>query len=193
MNIDNIANDQNILYRNTMPRNSLTHLGGLSGAPDNSYIGDSHDSDSNYGAEFKYINIKSPYYEPIISQRVSPGWLAEKQEQTFMNILKAKNEPPVKTYADLKLSSIPDQQYETYEPVIYTTQPNQYIQFNNCNKCNKSTHFNNYNHYNIEPFKSSKDLDIRSETDTDVGVGFIFKVILIIIVFIVIYYLLKQK
>ena len=36
-----------------------------------------------------------------------------------MNRIKEKQEPPVKTYKDLKLSSIPDNMNEIYEPVIY--------------------------------------------------------------------------
>ena len=166
--------------------NSLTHLGRLSGAPDNSYIGDTHESDSNYGAEFKYVNLNTSSYQPIIIQKVSPGWLAEKEEQTFLNNLKVKNEPPVKTYADLQLSPIPDQIYETYEPVIYNKEKgDNYYQINQCQSNNKEKTY--------ESFKSSNTLDIRSDIDTDVGVGFIWKIIFLIVVFFIIYYLLKKK
>ena len=102
---------------------SLTHLGGLSGAPAlptvDSYGGGGLYSSGIYGAQFKTIHKPTPYYDRNIPVTIVAPWLAQKQEATFMNRIKEKQEPPVKTYKDLKLSSIPDNMNEIYEPVIY--------------------------------------------------------------------------
>lgn len=91
---------------------SLTKLGNLSGY--------SKYSPATYGSSFKEVYYKIPYYETVVREIVVPPWLAQHQELTFMNELKRRNEPPVKTYRELKLGSIPAKQHAEYEPIIYT-------------------------------------------------------------------------
>ena len=97
-------------YHNT----SLTELGGLKGA-----IPQNTDEGSIYGAEFMPVEHKADYYEYMTNEVVDSTWLAEGAERTFSNTVKEMSEPPVKTYRDLKLTSIPQQQYEDYKPLIY--------------------------------------------------------------------------
>jgi hypothetical protein len=91
--------------------NSLTHLGLLPGGPDT----DSNAQDNEYGAQFKSVNYKTPYYQLFVHERVKVPWLAAKCESTFMNRIKEKNEPPVKSYKDLLLSPLP---YDNYGRVV---------------------------------------------------------------------------
>jgi hypothetical protein len=91
---------------------SLTHLGGLEGS----------DEEDVYGAEFMPVDMHTPYYERMISQTVEVPWLGQDMEQTFMNRTKILNEPPVQAYKELKLSSIPQQNYESVEGFGENTQ-----------------------------------------------------------------------
>lgn len=86
---------------------SLTHLGGLEGVVDTNT-----DDRSVYGAEFMPVEMHTPYYERMLTETVKVPWLAQDMERTFMNRTKVLNEPPVQTYKELKLSSIPQQNYE---------------------------------------------------------------------------------
>ena len=87
---------------------SFTKLGGLDGATDTN----THSNDV-YGAEFLPVEMHTPYYERTITQRFDVPWLGQPMEQTFMNRTKELNEPPVQTYKELKMSSIPQQNHES--------------------------------------------------------------------------------
>lgn len=105
-------------------KHSLTHLDGLSGSvPLGTEIGSSsHKVDINMGgAEFKNVEYKTPYYEYTITERIVPPWLGLEQEKTFMNYIKDKNEPEVKTYKNIKLNPVSTRKYESYKPIINTT------------------------------------------------------------------------
>lgn len=179
-------------------RASLTHLGALSGAYEN-YYNDYNDGDGSnyegtvYGAEFHEVHHKPPYYESMIMERVEAPWLAQGQEWTFMNRTKVKNEPVVKTYKDLKLSPVSNENNELYKPMINTATMKRPKIYTPCNKCTN----NNYGSCDInelvENFEQSSELDIRSPLDTNVGVGFVWRVMLVIFAFMVIYYVLKMK
>jgi hypothetical protein len=112
----------NKLYEEGYNRNtsSLTHLNGLSGAPGET-VGN-YQQETPYGAQFKEVTVPKQGYEQNVLVRVEAPWLAQHQEKTFMNITKELNEPPVKTYRDLKLESVGTQQNETYKPIIYKTE-----------------------------------------------------------------------
>ncbi len=148
-----------------MGPNSITHLGGLSGADMNDlYPGEL------YGAEFKDVsdNTHTPYFEFTVVETIKRPWRAEWQERTFLNNTKRLNEPPVKTYRELRFNPISGQKYETYEPIIYKPLPDIPIKpipvtepFNN----NK----NNNNNYNI----------IVKENKT---IGFVVIVVLVLII-----------
>ncbi len=88
---------------------SLTHLNGLSGA----------ENYETYGAQFETAEYKTPYYERIERVFVKSPWLGEHREHTYMNRTKERNQEPIQTYKNLKLSPIPAQMYETYVPTIY--------------------------------------------------------------------------
>ncbi len=96
--------------------NSTTHIGGLSGTI--SDVG-RDDVDTLYGAQFKTVRYRTPYYENMEVHTVNTPWLAEHQEHTFMNRIKELNEEPVQTYKDLELSPVPIERYEEYVPTIY--------------------------------------------------------------------------
>lgn len=87
-----------------VPQPSLTELGGLEGAVPLDTI-----EGSVYGAEFMPVDMHTPYYEKMLTTTVAVPWLAQNEEATYMNRLKELNEPPVQTYRDLKLSSIPQE------------------------------------------------------------------------------------
>ncbi len=91
---------------------SLTELEGLPGAPE-----PVNDCGSTFhGAKFMKVKyMYTPYYERLVSEIVPVPWIAEPEEATFMNRQKAANEPPVQTYAQLQLSAIPADNYETVE------------------------------------------------------------------------------
>ena len=95
---------------------SITHLGGLSGA-----ISDTgrDDAENMYGAFFKPVRYRTPYYESMEVHTIHSPWLATHQEHTFMNRIKELNEEPVQTYKDLTLSPIPTNKYADYVPTIY--------------------------------------------------------------------------
>ena len=87
---------------------SLNYLGNLSGTvPSNS-------PDANlYGALFIPVDRPAPAGEIMLHATVDPRWLGQKYEGTFMNRTKARNEPPVKTYQDLQMFPIPQDNYES--------------------------------------------------------------------------------
>lgn len=91
---------------------SFTSLGGLEGASPADTI-----EGVLYGAEFMPVDMHTPYYERMIHTTVDVPWTAQPEEVTYMNKLKEMNEPPVLTYQDLKLSSIPQNTYEKYEGI----------------------------------------------------------------------------
>ena len=78
----------------------------------------------NPGAQFKDINCKRDphHYEKVETVTQVAPWnpIAIAHEATYMNRIKALNEPPVETYRELELSSVPADNYEEYEPMIYT-------------------------------------------------------------------------
>lgn len=97
-------------------QNSLTRIGDIEGNyPFNNSIGE---QGSVYGAEFKPIdNIHTPYYESMIVEPDIKPWNPNAlwHEQFSMNNLKAKNQEPVQTYRELKLSAIPTNEHEIFE------------------------------------------------------------------------------
>lgn len=197
-NIPYMLDPTKIYNSNYGDHTSLTHLGGLSGAPDTDlnfgYRSSGVGTPFTYGAEIVELNdYPKPYYDVTVSQLVYPGWLGERQEATFMNRLKVLNEPEVKAYRDLKLYPVPDQQYETYEPIINTQEYSYPMPRVPCN-VSDSTCPNNYSDV-IEAFniRSGTELDVRSPIDTNVGVGFLFKIMIIVLVFVIIYYIFKQR
>lgn len=169
--------DSNKIFSDNPTENlgtSLTKIGGLSGAPEGSPV-----KDFAYGAQFE--DIPWPHtgnYDRVITVRVDPKWAAQPFETTFMNVLKARNEDPVPTYRNMEMSPIPAEQYEKYEPIIYTA--------DEPTLCNKKV---------VEGFepRSSTQLDVRSKTDTDVGVALMFKFMLISAALFVLYVIFKQK
>jgi len=78
---------------------SLTKLNGLEGA----------DEEDVYGSEFQNVDgvLHTPFYERMFTTRQTAPWLAEKQEYTYMNRTKAKNEEPYKSYRELRFKPIP--------------------------------------------------------------------------------------
>jgi hypothetical protein len=131
-----LINDQQIALP-TESNNSLTHLFNLTGASELSDTPNIY-HDTNYGSEFREIHPHKSYYETIVSQRVDPRWSGQGMEASYMNRLKAMNEPEVKAYRDLQLSPIPNQQYESYEPIIYTSDTIPKISNSSCNAVNLS-------------------------------------------------------
>jgi hypothetical protein len=103
-------------------KHSLTHLGSLSGAShvDNarSFKFGDREPVTTYGAQFKTVDYDTPYYEYMTHGTVEPPWLAQHQEGTFLNNIKALNEPPVETYKHLKLDSISSQKFKPYESIL---------------------------------------------------------------------------
>ena len=81
-------------YDNKQDTTSLTHLNGLEGSIP-------IDEKSLYGAEFMPVDIHTPYYERMTTETVEVPWLAQWQEQTFMNRTKVLNERPVKEYQEI--------------------------------------------------------------------------------------------
>jgi hypothetical protein len=102
-------------------KTSLTAIGNISGAvPQNTEEG------SIYGAEFMPAIMHTPYYDRMTTETVSVPWLAESNEQTFMNRTKELNEPIVKDYRELVTRSIPQEQYASVED-FSTDTPNYYF------------------------------------------------------------------
>lgn len=71
-----------------------------------------------YGAQFQEAkestnnianNRETRPYEYIIKEKITPPWLGNGCENTFMNVIKERNQAPVKTYKQLILSPIPTQ------------------------------------------------------------------------------------
>ena len=204
--IQNLVDNSDIICDNDVPcsaklnklynylnndRTSLTHLGRLSGAPDTNYNEMSSYGGNNYGASFKQINKEKPYFHVLLKEKVIAPWLAQKQEATFMNRTKVKNEPEVKTYADLELTPISDLNYEKYEIDDHF--------YNNKCKNSRYNQHNKYNHHNkhIEHFESTnEDLYYDEEEEKaliNVGVGFILKIMGFIIALFIIYLIFKKK
>lgn len=90
---------------------SLTHLDGLEGSVPVA----TNNEGSIYAAEFMEVDdMHTPYYERMLHETVNVPWLAtsgDDMESTYMNRTKALNEPPVRSYKDLKLSSVPQTNY----------------------------------------------------------------------------------
>lgn len=87
---------------------SLNYLDGISGTvPFNST------ESNNYGAVIVDLNQPKPANEILLKAVVDNRWLGQKQERTFLNNTKRLNEPPVKTYRELALYSIPQNNYES--------------------------------------------------------------------------------
>lgn len=76
-----------------------------------------------YGAAFREVKTYTPYYQKTIKKCASVPWLAKNEEAHFMNRYKAINEPPVVTYKELELSSVPYTNYENV-PKSYYFDPN---------------------------------------------------------------------
>ena len=64
-----------------------------------------------YGAEINDVNAKPNYFERVYSNIVLAPWLAERYEYTYMNRTKVLNEPPIQTYKEIRLHSIPQDKY----------------------------------------------------------------------------------
>ena len=98
---------------------SLTELQGMPGA--NEPVDDC--GSSLHGAEFMEIkHMASPHYERLMTQVVPVPWLAQREEATYMNVMKAANEPRVETYRQLELSAPIEnygqvENFENYEQV----------------------------------------------------------------------------
>ena len=100
---------------------SMSNLGNVQGVLDES---EEVNDETVYGAELmKVSNMHTPYFETMVTRKVQVPWLAEPAEATFNNRVKILNEPPVKEYADIRLSSI-DPNYwfiETFDSVNDTS------------------------------------------------------------------------
>lgn len=103
---------KNCYETNGICKMSLNNLGCLAGSIPYSEAGEG----TANGAEFKSVKTLTPYYERTNSYIVIAPWLAQKEEATFLNRLKLRNEPPVKTYKELEFRSIPQQKYMNYRP-----------------------------------------------------------------------------
>lgn len=88
-------------------RRSLTHIGDLEG---------NSNENSIYGAEYMPTDIKTPYYERMITSTVSMPWLAQGMEATYMNRTKALNED--EPNLNFKITSIPKHEYGEFESDI---------------------------------------------------------------------------
>lgn len=106
---------QKMMQKTNRYNRSVTSLGNLSGI-----VPLDTDEGSSYGASFAPAIGNTPYYESMVTETVDAPWLAQPQEATFLNRTTVPNKPEVETYKNLKLSPIPQQKYETYEPVVYT-------------------------------------------------------------------------
>ncbi|QKF93614.1 hypothetical protein QKU48_gp0156 [Fadolivirus algeromassiliense] len=80
---------------------SLTHLGGLEG---------NSDEDVVYGAEYMETDIKTPYYERMVTTTVDIPWIAQDMEATYMNRTKPLNEKEPDLNFNIKL--IPKNKYD---------------------------------------------------------------------------------
>jgi hypothetical protein len=116
-----------------MSCNSLTSIGPYSGYND--------EIDHTHGAMIERVPYRRPkYYEVITSETVEAPWLAQKQEATYMNRTKVLNEEPIFEYDELKLSEIPQDNYERYDKEMdykVPTGPQLYVEkFDGKNKFN---------------------------------------------------------
>lgn len=117
--------------------NSLTELPKLEGSPESIVKGHMRgngigtnayglqSSMPNPGAQFKDVScearFKNPHhYEKVETVTLVAPWnpIAIASEATYMNRIKRLNEPPVETYRELELSSVPADNYEEYESPI---------------------------------------------------------------------------
>jgi len=73
------------------------------------------DEETLYGACFKPIKYKKPYYETYVKYQMVSPWFGSPYEGTFMNAFKRGNEPPVKMYKDLVLWPIPQDKFDRIE------------------------------------------------------------------------------
>jgi hypothetical protein len=73
------------------------------------------DDEILYGACFKPIKYKKPYYEKFVKYQMISPWFGSPYEGTFMNAFKRGNEPPVKMYKDLVLWPIPQNKFDMIE------------------------------------------------------------------------------
>ena len=64
------------------------------------------------GGKFKEVNLIPHHFQVDYDRTVLAPWLGYKAEWGSMNRLKVKNEPPVKTYRDLKFLHIPTEQHD---------------------------------------------------------------------------------
>lgn len=87
---------------------SLNYLDGISGVVENN-----SPQTNNYGAVMVDLNQPKPPNEILLKAVIDPHWLAQSQEKTFLNNTKKLNEPYVKTYRELALFSIPQDNYES--------------------------------------------------------------------------------
>lgn len=67
------------------------------------------------GAEFKEINNIPTYFQVDPTYTVIAPWLGQNAEATFMNRTKELDQPPVRTYVDYQMSSIPQLDYGEYK------------------------------------------------------------------------------
>lgn len=109
------------MYKNKFTNNSLISLYDPQYPFINIFYGapapySHHDT---YGATFKTVKYHPDYYNATILTKVVPPWYSDDSKNGFMNHAKELNEPPVLTYKTLQYDPIPDQQYETYKPIIY--------------------------------------------------------------------------
>lgn len=63
------------------------------------------------GSEINYIKECAPYYQMNIPFKSIVPWLGKSHEKTFMNNIKEKNMPIVKTYDYSQLSPLDDNKY----------------------------------------------------------------------------------
>lgn len=91
---------------------SLTNLGNFHGAPE-----PVHECGSTLqGAKFmKVKHMYSPRYERLVTEIMPVPWIAEPDEATFLNRIKAANEPKVETYKRLHLEAMPDNNYGSFQ------------------------------------------------------------------------------
>jgi hypothetical protein len=69
------------------------------------------------GAEFVSIDdmLCTPYFQTTVTEKVKVPWLAQKEEATYLNRWKAMNEPPVKSYRELRFFAPSQEKYEKVE------------------------------------------------------------------------------
>lgn len=68
------------------------------------------------GAKFSTVDYELPYYNTLITVDDTKPWMpdAMEAEKTFLNVMKAQNEPVVKDYKELKLEPIDYPYHEAF-------------------------------------------------------------------------------